>query len=87
VEIKDYGAIIELLRNKEGILHVSELATDDEKSIKDARSHPEGISGFLQEFLTVGKEVEVMCIGVDPVQGSIKLSRKALLERKKRRTD
>jgi hypothetical protein len=28
IEIRDYGAVIELLRNKEGLLHVSEI-TDD----------------------------------------------------------
>lgn len=26
IEIKDFGAVIELLRNKEGLLHVSEIA-------------------------------------------------------------
>jgi polyribonucleotide nucleotidyltransferase len=25
IETKDYGAVIELLRNKEGLLHVSEI--------------------------------------------------------------
>lgn len=74
IEVKDFGAIVELLRNKEGLLHASELADDE-----DARSHPEGLSGFVRQFLRVGQEIEVLCTGVDPVQGSIRLSRKALL--------
>ena len=79
IEVKDFGAIVELLRNKEGILHASELADTND----DMRNHPEGVSGFVRKFLRVGEEVEVVCIGVDPVAGSIKLSRKALLERRK----
>ena len=31
IEIKDYGAVVELLRNKEGLLHVSEIADIKEK--------------------------------------------------------
>jgi polyribonucleotide nucleotidyltransferase len=78
IEIKDFGAIVELLRNKEGLLHVSELSTDDD----EARRHPEGNAGFVSHHLKVGQKIEVLCIGVDPIQGSVKLSRKALLERK-----
>ena len=76
VELKDFGAIVELLRNKEGILHVSEL-TDE----MEAKDHPEGIAGFVREHLSVGQTIDVLCTGVDPIQGSIKLSRKALLRR------
>lgn len=36
IEIKDFGAVIELLRNKEGLLHVTEI-TDDMKG-----KHPGG---------------------------------------------
>lgn len=75
VEIKDFGAIVELLRNKEGLLHVSEL-TDD-------LSHPEGNYGVVHSRLRVGQKIEVLCTGVDPVQGSIRLSRKALLAAKR----
>ena len=78
VELKDFGAIIELLRNKEGILHVSELT--DESEVKD---HPEGIAGFVRDFLKVGQTLDVQCTGVDPIQGSIKLSRKAVLQKRK----
>ena len=78
VELKDFGAVIELLRNKEGILHVSELS--DESEVKN---HPEGISGFVRDFLTVGQTLDVLCTAVDPIQGSIKLSRRAVLQKRK----
>ena len=74
VELKDFGAVVELLRNKEALLHVSELT--DESEVKD---HPEGIAGFVRDFLKVGQIIDVQCIGVDPIQGSIKVSRKAVL--------
>jgi polyribonucleotide nucleotidyltransferase len=79
IEIKDFGAIIELLRNKEGILHVSEMSIDPD----EARQHPEGNMGFVRSNLKLGQTIELLCIGVDPIQGSVKLSRKALLEKKK----
>jgi polyribonucleotide nucleotidyltransferase len=80
IEIKDFGAIIELLRNKEGLLHVSELSSEDD----EPRKHPEGNAGFVNHHLRIGQKIEVLCIGVDPIQGSVKLSRKALLEQKKK---
>ena len=70
VEIKDFGAIVELLRNKEGLLHVSELVDD--------LSHPEGNFGLVHQHLKAGQKIDVLCTGVDPVQGTIRLSRKAL---------
>jgi polyribonucleotide nucleotidyltransferase len=70
IEVKDYGAIVELLRNKSGLLHVSEL-TDDV-------SHPEGNLGVVKKHLKVGDTIKVLCTAVDPVQGSIRLSVKAL---------
>lgn len=71
IEIKDFGAIIELLRNKEGLLHVSELSYDSD-------SRPKGNLGVVGKLLRVGQKIEVLCIGVDPVQGSIRLSQKRL---------
>ena len=73
IEIKDFGAVIELLRNKEGLLHVSELGSQVDQ-------HPEGNFGLVRKELTVGDQISVRCIGVDPVQGHIKLSRKSLLQ-------
>ena len=80
IEIKDFGVIVELLRNKEGILHVSEISADP----NEARQHREGNLGFVREKFKVGQQVEVLCIGVDPVQGTVKLSVKALLDAKKK---
>eukprot|EP00978_Attheya_sp_CCMP212_P016364 scaffold42800_cov52-Attheya_sp.AAC.5 len=73
IEIKDFGAIVELLRNKEGLLHVSELSDDISNSLRVDDSY-----GVAKEHLTVGQKIDVLCIGVDTVQGSIKLSRKRL---------
>lgn len=80
IDIKDFGAVIELLRNKEGLLHVSEFSTDE----TEARLHPGGTAGFVRQHVKLGQTIEVLCIGVDPIQGSVKLSRKALLERKRK---
>mmetsp|Transcript_8272 Transcript_8272/g.11796 ORF Transcript_8272/g.11796 Transcript_8272/m.11796 type:complete len:307 (+) Transcript_8272:667-1587(+) len=63
IEVKDFGAIIELLRNKEGLLHISEW--DDRNTT-----------------LRVGQQIDVLCTAVDPVQGSINLSQRQLLERR-----
>ncbi len=54
VEIKDFGAVIELLRNKEGLLHVSELTDTTEK-------HPGGNLGVVKEHLKIGDKIEVLC--------------------------
>lgn len=54
VEIKDFGAIVELLRNKEGLLHVSELSDTIDK-------HPGGNLGVVKEHLKVGDKIEVLC--------------------------
>ncbi|GKY97292.1 hypothetical protein MPSEU_000687600 [Mayamaea pseudoterrestris] len=73
IEVKDFGAIIELLRNKEGLLHVSEIIGEG-----DPGSHPQGLSGYVRQRLNIGQQVEVQVISIDPVQGSIKLSMKHL---------
>jgi polyribonucleotide nucleotidyltransferase len=79
IEIKDFGAVIELLRNKEGLLHVSEIVASDGDG--NIRSHPGGAAGYVSNHLRIGQKVKVLCTGVDPVQGSIKLSQKKLVER------
>ena len=53
IEVKDFGAVVELLRNKEGLLHVSEL-TDDA-----AGKHPGGNLGLVKSHLKVGDKIEV----------------------------
>jgi polyribonucleotide nucleotidyltransferase len=87
VEVKDYGAVVELLRNKEGLLHVSEYATMSTNhnnnmtmmsSSKYSNNHNNSHMRMEREVLTVGQKIEVLCIGIDPVEGSVKLSRKHL---------
>jgi polyribonucleotide nucleotidyltransferase len=79
IEIKDFGAILEALRNKEGLLHVSEISDDDD----DGGKNPDGNYGFVRDHLKVGQKIEVLCTGVDPVQNSIRFSRKKLLQQRK----
>jgi len=68
IELRDFGAIIELLRNKEGICHISELADKDE-----IRNHSSGSLGLVNELLHVGQKIDVVCTAVDLVQGTIRL--------------
>ncbi|MCJ7448286.1 MAG: polyribonucleotide nucleotidyltransferase [Bacteroidales bacterium] len=65
--IVQFGAFVEILPNKDGLLHISEI---DWKKIKT-----------VDEVLKVGDEVEVKLIDIDPKSGKLKLSRKALLPR------
>ena len=62
--ITTFGAFVEILPGKEGLVHISELALSKVDKVEDV--------------LSMGDEVEVKCLGVDP-QGKIKLSRKVLL--------
>jgi polyribonucleotide nucleotidyltransferase len=63
VKVVDFGAFVEILPGKEGLLHVSEIGHE---FIKDVKS-----------VLKEGEEFEVKVIGTD--NGKISLSRKALL--------
>lgn len=65
--IVQFGAFIEILPNKDGLLHISEI---DWKKIKT-----------VDEVLKEGDEVEVKLIDIDPKTGKLKLSRKVLLPR------
>lgn len=63
-----FGAFVEILPGKDGLLHISEIAhrrfeTMEETGIKE------------------GDMMEVKLIGVDPKNGKLKLSRKALIEK------
>jgi polyribonucleotide nucleotidyltransferase len=62
--IATFGCFVEILPGKEGLVHISELAIGRVEKVEDV--------------VSMGDELEVKCIGVDP-QGKIKLSRKALL--------
>ncbi|KAL3909156.1 MAG: hypothetical protein SGILL_008198 [Bacillariaceae sp.] len=68
IEVRDFGAIIELLRNKEGLCHISELAERDQ-----IRNHPSGNLGLVSELLQVGEKIDVVCTAVDAVQGTIRV--------------
>jgi len=65
--IVQFGAFVEILPNKDGLLHISEI---DWKKIKT-----------VEEVLKEGDEIEVKLIEVDPKNGKLKLSRKVLLPR------
>lgn len=63
--IKEFGAFVEFLPNKQGLLHISEIMW----------KRLENMDNVFQE----GDKVKVKLVGVDPKTGKFKLSRKALL--------
>ena len=65
--ILQFGAFVEILPNKDGLLHISEIDWKKTEKVEDV----------LQE----GQEVEVKLIEIDQKTGKLKLSRKALLPR------
>ena len=65
VKITDFGAFVELWPGCEGLVHISELAKERVKQVKDV--------------VDVNDEIIVKVIGIDERTGKIKLSRKAVL--------
>lgn len=63
--ITSFGAFVEIMPGKEGLLHISEI---DWKHIKDVTS-----------ILSVGDQVKVKLIAIDEKSGKLKLSRKVLI--------
>jgi polyribonucleotide nucleotidyltransferase len=63
--IVSFGAFIEILPNKDGLLHISEI---DWRRIQN-----------VEDEMKVGDEVEVKLIDIDAKTGNLKLSRKVLL--------
>lgn len=63
--IVSFGAFVEVLPGKDGLLHISEI---DHKRIEN-----------VEDVLKQGDEVTVKLIGIDPKNGKMKLSRKVLL--------
>jgi polyribonucleotide nucleotidyltransferase len=63
--IKEFGAFVEFLPGKQGLLHISEIMW----------KRLESMDGVLNE----GDKVKVKLVGVDPKTGKFKLSRKALI--------
>jgi len=62
-----FGAFVEILPGKEGLLHISEI---DYKRIAN-----------VEDVLKVGDEIDVKLLEIDAKTGKLKLSRKALLPR------
>src|SRR5215469_9621592 len=65
VTVKEFGAFVEFLPGKDGLVHISELANFRVKKTED--------------IVKVGDEIWVKCLGVDE-KGRVRLSRKAAME-------
>jgi polyribonucleotide nucleotidyltransferase len=63
--IKEFGAFVEFLPKKEGLLHISEISW----------KRLESMNGIFKE----GEKVKVKLLDIDPKTGKFKLSRKALI--------
>lgn len=72
IKIMNFGAFVEILPGKEGLIHISNLAHERVNKVEDV--------------LTAGQEVDVKIIEIDP-QGKIGLSRKALLPKDEPKTE
>ncbi|MCQ2143257.1 MAG: polyribonucleotide nucleotidyltransferase [Bacteroidales bacterium] len=67
VSILEFGAFVEILPGKEGLLHVSEL--DWKKTEK------------VEDVVNVGDEIDVKLLEIDAKTGKMRLSRRALIEK------
>ena len=65
ITVKDFGAFVECLPGKEGLVHISELANERVESV--------------ESICKTGDEMKVKCIDIDN-QGRVRLSRKAALD-------
>lgn len=65
VTLKEFGAFVEFLPGKDGLVHISELANFRVKRTED--------------IVKMGDEIWVKCLGVDE-KGRVRLSRKAAME-------
>ena len=63
--IKEFGAFVEFMPGKDGLLHISEVKWEHIKN--------------LAEVLEEGEKIQVKLINIDPKTGKYKLSRKVLL--------
>jgi polyribonucleotide nucleotidyltransferase len=64
VTVKEFGAFVEFLPGKDGLVHISELANFRVKQTED--------------IVKVGDDITVKCLGVDE-KGRVRLSRKAAM--------
>lgn len=69
VRITDFGAFVEVLPGKDGLVHISQLALERVKKVEDV--------------VSVGDEILVKCVEIDK-QGRVNLSRKVLLQEEKK---
>jgi len=67
VSILEFGAFVEILPGKEGLLHVSEIAWEKTEKVEDV--------------LSVGQEVDVKLLEIDAKTGKMRLSMRALSEK------
>jgi small subunit ribosomal protein S1 len=70
--LTDFGAFVELEEELEGLIHISELGTGEQKI-----GHP-------SDAVKVGDKLTVLILNVDPKERKIGLSIKALLRKKER---
>ncbi len=66
IKILDFGAIVQLIPGKDGLLHISQIAHERVNSVKD--------------HLSEGDEVKVKVIEIDQ-KGKVRVSAKALIEK------
>ena len=67
VSTLEFGAFVEILPGKEGLLHISEIDW--------------GKTDKVEDVLNVGDEVDVKLLEIDAKTGKMRLSRKALIEK------
>ena len=65
--ILEFGAFVEILPGKDGLLHISEIDW--------------GKTDKVEDVLSVGDEVEVKLLEIDPKTNKMRLSRRVLLEK------
>jgi polyribonucleotide nucleotidyltransferase len=71
--IQPYGAFVEIMPGKDGLLHISEIKHEKVESM-------EGI-------LEIGEEIQVKLIDIDKKTGKLRLSRKVLLPKPEKAED
>ncbi len=69
--IQSYGAFVEILPGKEGLLHISEI---DNKRVND-----------VNDYYKIGDHVQVKILDIDTKTGKFKLSHKALIKNQNNR--
>jgi polyribonucleotide nucleotidyltransferase len=66
VRVTDFGAFVEFAPGTDGLVHISQLASERVNRVEDV--------------VRMGDEIMVMITDVDPVGGKVRLSRRAVLE-------